>query len=241
MKLEKKAVTLATTVIGTEGNTYEMIREIKGMEDGEEAYVIQLYPTVGIGSPERIDSTAQHLLNKMREMKWKKVHLLNLYSMVASRKPKAGDLKSIDRENLAYVRKTLSGADAKAKIIIGWGNSLQTNRSANESKLALLEGLTGAQGRKKLWQIVADDMDIELTGTHILFLGLRYSECDWTLTEYPAKAEMDRLTKALLKNAGKVKQGNDKKAVPDKDAEKEDAESQEVKRDVSEDSEQDGH
>ena len=238
MKLEKKASTLTTTVIGTESNTYEIIREIKGMEDGEEVYIIQLYPTVSIGNPERIDSTAQHLLNKMHEMKWKKVHLMNLYSMVALQKPKAGELKNIDKENLAYIRKILSGADAKAKIIIGWGNSLQTNKSANESKLVLLEGLSGAQGKKKLWQIVADGMDIELTGTHILFLGLRYSDSIWTLTEYPAKAEMDRLTKALLKNAGKEKQGKNKKAVPDKDAEKQDTENQEGKQDVSEDSEQ---
>ena len=231
MKLEKKASTMATTVIGTESNTYEIIREIKGMEDGEEAYIIQLYPTVSIRSTERIDSTAQHLINKMPEMKWRKVHLLNLYSMVALQKPKAGDLKNIDKENLAYIRKVLLGADAKAKIIIGWGNSLQTNKSANESKLVLLEGLTGAQGKKKLWQVIADGMDIELTGTHILFLGLRYADCIWTLTEYPAKTEIDRLTKVLAKSAGKVKKETGKKEAVEG----------EVKSDVSEDSEQAGH
>ena len=231
MKLEKKASTMATTVIGTESNTYEIIREIKGMEDGEEAYIIQLYPTVSIRNTERIDSTAQHLINKMPEMKWRKVHLLNLYSMVALQKPKAGDLKNIDKENLAYIRKILSSADAKAKIIIGWGNSLQTNKSANESKLVLLEGLTGAQGKKKLWQIIADGMDIELTGTHILFLGLRYADCIWTLTEYPAKTEIDRLTKVLAKSAGKVKKETGKKEAVEG----------EVKSDVSEDSEQAGH
>ena len=231
MKLEKKASTMATTVIGTESNTYEIIREIKGMEDGEEAYIIQLYPTVSIRSTERIDSTAQHLINKMPEMKWRKVHLLNLYSMVALQKPKAGDLKNIDKENLAYIRKILSSADAKAKIIIGWGNSLQTNKSANESKLVLLEGLAGAQGKKKLWQVIADGMDIELTGTHILFLGLRYANCIWTLTEYPAKTEIDRLTKVLAKSAGKVKKETGKKEAVEG----------EVKSDVSEDSEQAGH
>lgn len=231
MKLEKKASTMATTVIGTESNTYEIIREIKGMEDGEEAYIIQLYPTVSIRSTERIDSTAQHLINKMPEMKWRKVHLLNLYSMVALQKPKAGDLKNIDKENLAYIRKVLSSADAKAKIIIGWGNSLQTNKSANESKLVLLEGLTGAQGKKKLWQVIADGMDIELTGTHILFLGLRYADCMWTLTEYPAKTEIDRITKVLAKSAGKVKKETGKKEAVEG----------EVKSDVSEDSEQAGH
>lgn len=231
MKLEKKASTMATTVIGTESNTYEIIREIKGMEDGEEAYIIQLYPTVSIRNTERIDSTAQHLINKMPEMKWRKVHLLNLYSMVALQKPKAGDLKNIDKENLAYIRKILSSADAKAKIIIGWGNSLQTNKSANESKLVLLEGLTGAQGKKKLWQVIADGMDIELTGTHILFLGLRYAGCIWTLTEYPAKTEIDRLTKVLAKSAGKVKKETGKKEAVEG----------EVKSDVSEDSEQAGH
>lgn len=231
MKLEKKASTMATTVIGTESHTYEIIREIKGMEDGEEVYIIQLYPTISIKNTERIDSTAQHLINKMPEMKWRKVHLLNLYSMVALQKPKAGELKNIDKDNLAYIRKVLSSADAKAKIIIGWGNSLQSNKSANESKLVLLEGLAGAQGKRKLWQIVADGMDIELTGTHILFLGLRYASCIWTLAEYPAKTEIDRLTKVLVKSAGKVKKETGKK---------EEVEG-EVKSDVSEDSEQAGH
>ncbi len=230
MKLEKKVSTMTTTVIGTESNTYEIIREIKGMEDGEEAYIIQLYPTVSIRNAERIDSTAQHLINKMIEMKWKKVHLLNLYSMVAHQKPKAGDLKNVDKENLAYIRKILSNADAKAKVIIAWGNSLQSNKSANESKLVLLEGLAGIQGKKKLWQIVADGMDIELTGTHILFLGLRYAGCVWTLTEYPAKTEMDKLTKALVKSAGKAK----------KEIKKKEEVQEEVKNDVSEDCKQAG-
>jgi Protein of unknown function (DUF1643). len=230
MKLEKKVSTMTTTVIGTESNTYEIIREIKGMEDGEEAYIIQLYPTVSIQSAERIDSTAQHLINKMLEMKWKKVHLLNLYSMVAHQKPKAGDLKNVDKENLAYIRKILSSADAKAKVIIGWGNSLQSNKSANESKLVLLEGLAGVQGKRKLWQIVTDGMDIELTGTHILFLGLRYAGCVWTLTEYPAKTEMDKLTKALVKSAGKAK----------KEIKKKEEVQEEVKNDVSEDCKQAG-
>ena len=230
MKLEKKVSTMTTTVIGTDSNTYEIIREIKGMEDGEEAYIIQLYPTVSIQSAERIDSTAQHLINKMLEMKWKKVHLLNLYSMVAHQKPKAGDLKNVDKENLAYIRKILSSADAKAKVIIGWGNSLQSNKSANESKLVLLEGLAGVQGKRKLWQIVTDGMDIELTGTHILFLGLRYAGCVWTLTEYPAKTEMDKLTKALVKSAGKAK----------KEIKKKEEVQEEVKNDVSEDCKQAG-
>lgn len=230
MKLEKKVSTMTTTVIGTESNTYEIIREIKGMEDGEEAYIIQLYPTVSIQSAERIDSTAQHLINKMLEMKWKKVHLLNLYSMVAHQKPKAGDLKNVDKENLAYIRKILSNADAKAKVIIAWGNSLQSNKSANESKLVLLEGLAGVQGKRKLWQIVTDGMDIELTGTHILFLGLRYAGCVWTLTEYPAKTEMDKLTKALVKSAGKAK----------KEIKKKEEVQEEVKNDVSEDCKQAG-
>ena len=230
MKLEKKVSTMTTTVIGTESNTYEIIREIKGMEDGEEAYIIQLYPTVSIQSAERIDSTAQHLINKMLEMKWKKVHLLNLYSMVAHQKPKAGDLKNVDKENLAYIRKILSSADAKAKVSIGWGNSLQSNKSANESKLVLLEGLAGVQGKRKLWQIVTDGMDIELTGTHILFLGLRYAGCVWTLTEYPAKTEMDKLTKALVKSAGKAK----------KEIKKKEEVQEEVKNDVSEDCKQAG-
>ena len=73
-------------------------------------------------------------------------------------------------------------------------------------------------------------MDIELTGTHILFLGLRYAGWGWRLTEYPAKTEMDKLTKELVKSAGKAK----------KEIKKKEEVQEEVKNDVSEDCKQAG-
>lgn len=69
MKLKKKLLTMGTTVVETATNTSEIIKELKGMEGGQETYIIQLYSTLSIRNPERMDATTQLLVNKMREMK----------------------------------------------------------------------------------------------------------------------------------------------------------------------------
>lgn len=58
----------------------------------------------------------------------------------------------------------------------------------------------------KAWQVMAAEMDNGLTGTHILFPERRYPDSAWELAIYSVRAEMDRLTKALLKSRGREKQ-----------------------------------
>ena len=200
--MENQKVTHATkvTVIGTEKNTFEIIRESEGGDfKGEEVIVIQVYPTINIHTADTMDSTSLHLQNKMRELGWSKVHMLNIFSQVVHRKPLASTLKSLDKENLEYIREVLKTVGEQSKVIICWGNSLMTNKAANESKKAILEMYQKLHPKKKLWQIMTDGMVEELTGTHILFLGLRHAGDNWYLEEYPVKKELSRIESLLMK------------------------------------------
>lgn len=91
MANKKISQTIKTTVIGTDKNTYEIIKEYTEdkSSSGEEAVIIQLYPTVGIDDVSKTDSTTLHLQNKMKQLGWKKVHILNLFSKIAKWKPLA--------------------------------------------------------------------------------------------------------------------------------------------------------
>ncbi len=75
MTNKKVSQTIKTTIIGTERNTFEIIKEYAGEKaSGSEAAIIQLYPTVGIGDLGITDSTTLHLQNKMGQLGWSKVH-----------------------------------------------------------------------------------------------------------------------------------------------------------------------
>lgn len=198
MENQSVTQTMKVTVVGTEKNTYEIIRELGEEESkGEEVIVIQVYPTIGLHTADTMDSTSLHLQNKMKELGWSKVHMLNLFSQIVNRKPLASTLKMIDEENLNYIKEIFQTVGQQSKVIICWGNSLTTNKAANESKRAVLEMYQKLYPKKKLWQIMTDGMYEEMTGTHILFLGLRYADDNWYLEEYPTKKELGRLD-ALL-------------------------------------------
>lgn len=215
MANKKVSQTIKTTVIGTERNTFEIIKEYaeESTVSGDEVAIVQLYPTVGIADVGMTDSTTLHLQNKMKQLGWTKVHLLNLFSQIARRKPLAGDLKSVDKENMAYVKNVLSDVGKRGKIIVAWGNSHSTNLVVNESKKELLEFLISSQAGKA-FQLVADDMMTEGEGTHILFLGLRYADDEWQVTDYPTKAQLEKIAAQVQKRLPKTedkKQSEEKK------------------------------
>lgn len=60
--------------------------------------------------------------------------MVNLFSQIARRKPLAGDLKAVDKENMAYVKNVISDVGKRGKIVVAWGNSHSTNLVVNESK-----------------------------------------------------------------------------------------------------------
>ncbi len=203
MANKKISQTIKTTIIGTERNTFEIIKEYAGENSsGNEAAIIQLYPTVGIGDIGITDSTTLHLQNKMGQLGWSKVHMVNLFSQIAKRKPLAGDLKAVDKENMAYVKNVISDVGKRGKIIVAWGNSHSANLIVNESKKELLEFLQSTQ-RGNVCQLIAENMITETEGTHILFLGLRYADDEWHLTDYPVKAQLEKISALIQKRQPK--------------------------------------
>ena len=205
MANQKVSQTIKTTVIGTESNTYEIIKEYTEdkSSSGEEAAIIQLYPTVGIGDVSRTDSTTLHLQNKMKQLGWKKVHILNLFSKIAKWKPLAGELKAVDKENMTYIKKSISDVAKRGKIIICWGNSHSSNLAVNETKKELLEFLISS--KIEAFQLVAENMLNETEGTHILFLGLRHAGDKWSVLSYPAEEELERISAQVQKRQPKEK------------------------------------
>lgn len=232
MANKKVSQTIKTTIIGTERNTFEIIKEYAEEKSvtGEEVAIIQLYPTVGIGDLGTMDSTTLHLQNKMKQLGWAKVHMVNLFSQIARRKPLAGDLKAVDKENMAYVKNVISDVGKRGKIVVAWGNSHSTNLVVNETKKELLEFLLSSQSGK-VFQLVADNMEAETEGTHILFLGLRYADDEWQLTDYPTKAQLEKIAAQVQKRQPKKEDKNqpEEKKQPKK--------GKKVEKDVSEDNE----
>ena len=205
MANQKVSQTIKTTVIGTESNTYEIIKEYTEdkSSSGEEAVIIQLYPTVGIDDVSKTDSTTLHLQNKMKQLGWKKVHILNLFSKIAKWKPLAGELKSVDRENMTYIKKVISDVAKRGKIIICWGNSHNSNLAVNETKKELLEFLISSEIES--FQLVTENMMNETEGTHILFLGLRYANDKWSVIGYPAEEQLEKISAQVQKRRPKEK------------------------------------
>jgi len=232
MANKKVSQTIKTTIIGTERNTFEIIKEYAEEKPvaGEEVAIIQLYPTVGIEDAEVTDSTTLHLQNKMKQLGWTKVHMVNLFSQIARKKPLAGDLKAVDKENMAYVKNLISDVGKRGKIVVAWGNSHSTNLVVNESKKELLEFLLSSQS-ENVYQLVADSMETEAEGTHILFLGLRYADDEWQLTDYPAKAQLEKISAQVQKRKPKVE---DKKQPEEK---KQPKRGKKVEKDVFKDNE----
>ena len=232
MANKKVSQTIKTTIIGTERNTFEIIKEYAEEKPvaGEEVAIIQLYPTVGIEDAEVTDSTTLHLQNKMKQLGWTKVHMVNLFSQIARKKPLAGDLKAVDKENMAYVKNLISDVGKRGKIVVAWGNSHSTNLVVNESKKELLEFLISSQS-KNIYQLIADSMETEAEGTHILFLGLRYADDEWQLTDYPAKAQLEKISAQVQKRKPKTE---DKKQPEEK---KQPKRGKKVEKDVFKDNE----
>ena len=205
MANQKVSQTIKTTVIGTDKNTYEIIKEYTEdkSSSGEEAVIIQLYPTVGIEDVSQTDSTTLHLQNKMKQLGWKKVHILNLFSKIAKWKPLAGELKEVDKENMGYIKKVISDVAKHGKIIICWGNSHSSNLAVNETKKELLEFLISSE--IEAFQLIAETMMNETEGTHILFLGLRHSDDKWSVISYPIEEQLEKISAQVQKRQPKDK------------------------------------
>ena len=202
MKTKEKKSIIETTVIGSEDNakTFEIIKELINDEDvKEEVILIQVFPTISLDEGTMSDVTTFHLVNRMKELGWKKVHMLNLFSSVSKERLKAKDLLCVDTDNMLYIKERIKTLGKDVQMYIGWGNSLSSNQVAIQSKIKVLEEFQNLYPKGKLYQLTCDALEEETdsVGTHILFLGLRYSKERWYATEYPFKMELEHMKKQV--------------------------------------------
>ena len=210
--MERKEVgnCLRTTVIGKEdgSRTYEIIRELEedGARKGEEVIIIQLYPTIGVNDATTIDTTTCHLYNKLNELGWSKVHMVNLFSCVSKKKLSVKELEKEDKENIEYIQQIFRDASKDVKTIICWGNSFLTNKDVAKRKKDIIDSYVKIHPRKKLYQITNDRAELETDsciGMHILYLGLRFRNEVWKVEEYPIKEELSKLEVVLQRTSRK--------------------------------------
>ena len=112
---------------------------------------------------------------------------------------KAKDLLCVDTDNMLYIKERIKTLGKDVQMYIGWGNSLSSNQVAIQSKIKVLEEFQNLYPKGKLYQLTCDALEEETdsVGTHILFLGLRYSKERWYATEYPFKMELEHMKKQV--------------------------------------------
>ena len=187
-----KAIT-ETTIIASKDtkHTYEVIKELHNVE-GETAVIILMYPTRTKENINSDDSTLNHLVNHMQEMKLKKVRIINLFSEVVNGKLSAKGL-TVDSENMAYIESVLSDKSFQdCKFIIAWGTSMSTSHACQESKREVLQMFKKYCPKGKAFQISTSDERIEVEFPHPLFLGIRGKKSKWKLEEI-------KITQSMLK------------------------------------------
>ena len=106
-----------------------------------------------------------------------------------------------DTDNLNYIKdKVFKEVDeSKDKVIIAWGNSHQTSKVVNQAKLEILKMWTEMHKERKLYQLTADGLEKSNIGVHPLYMGIRFSNAQWNLTEYPHASVMKELAENGLK------------------------------------------
>ena len=152
--METTTFTLVTRVTGTETKTYEIQRVWDASQ--KRGLIIELYPTITKDRPDLMDLSSFHLHNHMKDLELGSVTICNLYSTVFARKPLASQLLP-DEKNLDYIEKLLD-REQFDDIIIAWGSSLSSNKTANEAKLHILKMLTDKNLTDKVKHIVGESL-----------------------------------------------------------------------------------
>ena len=86
-------------------------------------------------------------------------------------------------------------------MIIAWGNSPQTSKVVNQAKLEILKMWTEMRKEGKLYQLTANGLEKSNIGVHPLYMGIRFSNVQWNLTEYPHASVMKELAENGLKES----------------------------------------
>ena len=198
---EKESVLRTKLTASTDGSrTYSIVKTIEGATAGGKGIFVLLYPTRNLDNLHVEDSTNVHILNHMQELGLGGYVIVNLFSMVTQTKLSTRGI-ALDTDNLNYIRdKVFKEVDeSKDKVIIAWGNSHQTSKVVNQAKLEVLKMWTEMHKKGKLYQLSADGLGKSNIGVHPLYMGIRFSNAQWSLTEYPHASVMKELAENGLK------------------------------------------
>lgn len=200
-KLTEKESVLRTKITATAdgSRTYSIVKTVEGAKGGRGIFIL-LYPTRTLDNLHVEDSTNVHILNHMQELELGEYVIVNLFSTVTQSKLSTRGL-TLDTDNLNYIRdKVFKGLDEnKDKVIVAWGNSHQTSKVVNQAKLEVLKMWTEMHKDGKLYQLTADGLEKDNLGVHPLYMGIRYSNAQWRLAEYPHISAMKALAEEGLK------------------------------------------
>ena len=201
--MEKESVLRTKLTASTDGSrTYSIVKTIEGATAGGKGIFVLLYPTRNLDNLHVEDSTNVHILNHMQELGLGGYVIVNLFSTVTQTKLSIRGI-ALDTDNLNYIRdNVLKEVDeSKDKVIIAWGNSHQTSKVVNQAKLEILKMWIEMHKERKLYQLTANGLEKGNIGVHPLYMGIRFSNAQWSLTEYPHASVMKELAENGLKES----------------------------------------
>ena len=184
--MEKESDLRTKLTASTDGSrTYSIVKTIEGATAGGNGIFVLLYPTRNLDNLHVEDSTNVHILNHMQELGLGGYVIVNLFSTVTQTKLSTKGI-AFDTDNLNYIKdKVFKEVDeSKDKVIIAWGNSHQTSKVVNQAKLEILKMWTEMHKEEKLYQLMANGLEKSNIGVHPLYTGIRFSNAQWSLTEY---------------------------------------------------------
>lgn len=209
-KLKEMSMCSITSIATSEdgANTYRFTKEFEDLE-GKRAILILLYPTRTEENYHVEDSTTIHIMKHMKKLGLKSYTIINLFSHVVKKRLSTRGLK-VDRTNLQYIQKEIFEKynPEEEMVIIAWGNSHESSQAVNSAKKILLEMWMKLHPTEKLYHFTVVGKEIDGDGIHPLYLGIRYGNGEWKLSQYPIKKVLKELK---VKTVEKSEMGKDSK------------------------------
>lgn len=194
MKTEALHMNVTLTYSDDMDNTFSIDRLWD--DAGKKALIIMLYPTIGTGRLNEMDSSTCLLLNHMNDFEFGGITIVNIYSKVFGYKPGVKDLDK-DEDNLKFLNEIMKSADIQNRtVIIAWGSAYATHKVTLEMKLEILRMLQ--RNKIEAYHIVPEFADETMRqGIHPLYLGLHHSREKWSLLPFDTEFEIGLITKEL--------------------------------------------
>lgn len=201
MKTITHKMTIETELVCSEDgkHTYEVVKRFPDIV-GEKAYIILLYPTRTRNNMYSDDSTLNHLVSHMNELGLNELRIINLFSIVVSKKMSSRGLQ-VDENNLKYIEDIMQNKSfADFKFIVAWGTSMASSYACQQSKAEVFNMFKKYSPKDKLYQFGTNNDNITVDFAHPLFLGIRAKSSIWKLEEVKIKKNMLNLPEQKLKH-----------------------------------------